>query len=131
MSEDNPAVEMKADLENLYREESYTDLKVAQIRRLIPVKADGSSDDARSEVYVGETQLMSPRGPVPIHCPIEASSLEDAFDKFPDAVNVAVERLIEEAKEIQRQEASRIVVPGMGGAGDLGGGGPGGKITLR
>ncbi len=130
MSEDNPAIEMSADLENLYREESYTDLKVAQIRRLIPVKSDGSPDDARSEVYVGETQLMSPRGPVPIHCPIEASSLQDAFEKFPDAVNAAVERLIEEAKEIQRQESSRIVVPGMGG-GDLGGGGPGGKISLR
>lgn len=125
MSEENPAIEMKADLENLYREESYTDLKVAQIRRLIPVKADGTPDEDRNEVFIGETQLMSPRGPVPIHCPIEAASLEDAFAKFPDAVNAAVEKLIEEAKEIQRQEASRIVVPGMGG-GDLGG-----KITLR
>ena len=38
-------------------------------------------------------------------------------------------KLIEEAKEIQRQEASRIVVPGMGGGGDMSG--RGGKITLR
>ena len=116
---------MKADLENIYREESFTDLKVAQIRRMTPVKADGSPDESRKALFVGETQLMSPRGPVPIHCPIEAESLEDAFDKFPDAVNAAVEKLIEEAKEIQRQEASRIVVPGQGGLGDPS------KITLR
>jgi len=132
VTEENPIAEMKADLDNLYREESFTDLKVAQIRRLVPVRADGSPDPARSEIYIGETQLMSPRGPVPIHCPIEAESLQDAFDKFPEAVNAAVEKLIEEAKEIQRQEASRIVVPGQGGFGGPGGGmPPGGKITLR
>lgn len=134
MTEENPVADMTADIENLYREESFTDLKVAQIRRLTPVKADGSADASRTEIFIGETQLMSPRGPVPIHCPIEAESLQDAFEKFPDAVNAAVEKLIEEAKEIQRQEASRIVVPGQGGGGmgGLGGpGGPGGKITLR
>ena len=79
---------------------------------------------------------MSSRGPLPIHTPIEASDLEDAFNKFPEAVNAAVEKMIEEAKEIQRQEASRIVVPGPGGIGGPGGGlggpmGPGGKVTLR
>jgi hypothetical protein len=136
VSEENPIADMKADVDNLYREESFTDLKVAQIRRLSPVKVDGSPDTSREELFIGETQLMSPRGPVPIHCPIEAASLEDAFEKFPDAVNVAVEKLIEEAKEIQRQEQSRIVVPGSmpGGLGGGGGGGPmgpGGKINLR
>jgi hypothetical protein len=34
------------------------------------------------------------------------------MEKFPEAVNQAVERLIAEAKEIQREEASRIIVPG-------------------
>ncbi len=128
MTEENPVAEMQPDLDNLYREESFTDLKVAQIRKLSPVKADGSADPSRNEMFIGETQLMSPRGPVPIHCPIEAASLKDAFDKFPEAVNAAVEKLIEEAKEMQRQEASRIVVPGQpGGGGGLGGGG----VTLR
>ena len=129
MSEENPVADMKADIDNLYREESFSDLKVAQIRRLSPVKPDGSPDESRTTLFIGETQLMSPRGPVPIHCPIEAADLSDAFDKFPDAVNVAVEKLIEEAKEIQRQEASRIVVPGMAPGGGMGGPG-GGKITF-
>ena len=128
MSEENPMADMKADIDNLYREESFSDLKVAQIRRLTPVKPDGSDDTSRNTLYIGETQLMSPRGPVPIHCPIEAEGLEDAFQKFPDAINGAVEKLIEEAKEMQRQEASRIVVPGMSPGGLSGPGG--GKITL-
>jgi hypothetical protein len=127
--EQNLVAEMSADTENLYREESFTDLKVAQIRRLTPVKPDGSDDASRPMIFIGETQLMSQRGPLPIHAPIEATDLADAFEKFPEAINAAVERMIEEAKEIQRQEASRIVVPGQGGGGM--GMPPGGKITLR
>ena len=123
----NLVAEMKPDLDNLYREESFTDLRIAQIRRLTPVKPDGTQDDARNVMFIGETQLMSARGPLPIHTPIDATDLEDAFEKFPEAINAAVERMIEEAKEMQRQEASRIVVPGQG-TGGLGG--LGGKITL-
>lgn len=131
MSEEpNLVQEMQTDKENLYREESFTDLKIAQIRRLTPVKADGSEDPSRPTMFIGETQIMSTRGPLPVHTPIEAENLEDAFDKFPEAINAAVERMIEEAKEMQRQEASRIVVPGQGGMGGPGGpgglGGPGG-----
>lgn len=118
----NLIAEMQADVENLYREESFTDLKIAQIRRLTPVNQDGTQDDSRPLMFIGETQLMSARGPLPIHTPIEAASLEEAFEKFPEAINAAVERMIEEAKEMQRQEANRIVVPGQG-TGGLGGGG--------
>ncbi len=135
MSEEpNLVAEMQPDIENLYREDSFTDLKIAQIRRLTPVKADGSDDTSHKVMFIGETSIMSSRGPLPIHAPIEAADLEDAFAKFPEAINVAVERMIEEAKEMQRQEASRIVVPGqgMGGLGGPGGPvGPGGKVTLR
>ncbi len=130
----NLVAEMQPDLDNLYREESFTDLKIAQIRRLTPVKPDGSIDESRNLMFIAETQLMSARGPLPIHTSVEADDLQDAFNKFPEAINAAVERMVEEAKEMQRQEASRIVVPGqgqggLGGAGGLGG--PGGKVTLR
>jgi hypothetical protein len=128
----NLVAEMTADIDNLYREESFTDLKIAQIRRLTPVNPDGTQDESRPVIFIGETQLMSARGPLPIQAPIDASDIKDAFEKFPVAINAAVERLIEEAKEMQRQEASRIVVPGQGGlGGPVGAGGPGGKITLR
>jgi hypothetical protein len=130
MSEDprTPISEIQVDKTNLYREELITDLKVASIRRMVPIKADGSVDESRPVLFSGETQLMSQAGLVPVHCPIEAASLEEALDKFPEAVNMAVERMVEEAREMQRREASRIVVPGaMPGMP----GGPGGKIDLK
>jgi len=58
-----------------------------------------------------------------VQCPIEAKSLDEAIQKFPDAINVAVQRMVEQAREYQRQESSRIVVPGQPPAG-------GGKIVL-
>jgi len=115
MSEEtSPLGELSVDQENLYREETFTDLKIASIRRLTPVKSDGSDDPSRPQMFVGETTLMSARGPLPINCPIEATTLEEAVAAFPKAVQDAVERLMDEAKEMQRQEASRIVVPGQG-----------------
>ena len=110
---DQPAIaEITVDKTNLYREETFSDLKMASIRRLTPVREDGSVDESRPAIFIGETTLMSQRGPLPIQAPIEASSLTQAFDQFPEAVNEAVNQLIEQAKEMQRQEASRIVVPG-------------------
>jgi len=127
---------LEVDPASLYREEVFTDLHAATIRRLTPVRADGSDDGERPVMYIGETSLMTQMGPLPVQCPIEADSLEAACRKFPDAVNEAVDRLNERAKEMRREEASRIVVPsavppGAGGAGMPGaGGGGGGKIVL-
>ena len=119
---DQPAVgDIEVDIENLYREESFSDMKVASIRRLTPVLLDGSDDTGRPTLFIGETTLMSQRGPLPVQAPIEAETLSEAFEKFPAAINVAVERLIEQAREMQRQEASRIVVPGGGQGGAPGG----------
>ncbi|MCS5638168.1 MAG: hypothetical protein NZ990_16730 [Myxococcota bacterium] len=111
---DQPTVgEIQVDKSNLYREETYSDLKVASIRQLTPVHEDGSEDSERDTLFIGETTLMSQRGPLPVQAPIEAKTLAEAFEKFPEAVNAAVDQLIEQAREIQRQEASRIVVPGQ------------------
>ena len=40
--------EIQMDAANLYREESYTDLKAGSLRKLVPVKADGTDDPARA-----------------------------------------------------------------------------------
>ena len=121
-SSQSPIDEISVDAGNLYREEMFTDLKVATIRRLTPINADGSDDSTRPVLFMGQTTLLSQAGPVPVQCPLEGTSLEEAMQNFPTAVNLAVERMIEEAREYQRQESSRIVVPGR----DTG---PG-KITL-
>jgi len=102
--------DLKVDKDNLYREEIITDLKVASIRRLVPIKSDGSEDPGRAVRFIAETTLMSQRGPLPVQAAIDAPSLEAAIDQFPEAVNNAVEQMIEQAREIQRQEQSRIVV---------------------
>ena len=78
MSADEPqtVTEIEVDAANLYREEIFTDLKVASIRKLIPIKPDGSPDESREAIFTGQTTLMSAAGPVPVQCQIEASSLE-------------------------------------------------------
>ena len=127
--------EIRADLENLHREDVFSDMRLATIRRLQPVKEDGSPDPSRPTTYIGETTIVSQLGPIPVQSPIEADSLKEAFQKFPDAIKAAVERLSERAQEMRREEASRIVVPGAMppeiGGGRPGGGGGGGLIFDR
>jgi hypothetical protein len=119
-----PLKELEVDRQNLYREDVYTDLHIATIRVLRPVRADGSPDPGRATLFMGQTQILSNAGPLPVSCPLEAATLEEAIRVFPKAVNEAVERLVEEAREIQRREVSRIVVPDS----PFLPGGPGGKI---
>lgn len=98
---------------NLHREENYTDLTVGSIQVLVPVTPDGQDDPSRPKKFVGQTQIMSAAGPLPINAPMEsATTLAEAIEEFPAAAKAAVERLMEEAREMQRQEASRIVMPG-------------------
>jgi hypothetical protein len=106
--------DIKINTGNLYKEESFTDLTFATIRRLTPVKVDGSIDESREAIFTGMTQLMSPNGPVPIQCIIEGvKNLSEAAEKLPEAIEKAVQAMIAEAKEMERKEASRIVVPGQ------------------
>jgi len=104
--------EISVDTANLYREEVITDMRVASIRKLIPIQPDGSPDPSRPPIFTGQTTLMSQAGPLPVQAHIEAETLEDATAQFPEAIREAVERLMDEARELQRREASRIVVPG-------------------
>ena len=117
--------EIRVDPDNLHREDVFSDMRLATIRRLQPIREDGSPDPTRPTTYIAETTIVSQLGPIPVQSPIEADSLKDAFLKFPDAIKTAVERLSERAHEMRREEASRIVVPGSMPP-DLGGGRPGG-----
>ena len=106
--------DIKINPDNLYREETFTDLTFATIRYLTPVKIDGSPDESREPIFTGMAQLMSPNGPIPVQCVIEgAKNLSEAAAKLPEAIEKSVQEMIAEAKEMQRQEASRIVLPGQ------------------
>ncbi len=111
------APDTKMDATALYREDIVTDRKVGTIRRMTPLKSDGSDDAARPTLYVGEAQIMTNAGPLPINFEIEAQNLGEAVEKFGDAAKEAVERTVRELQDLRRQQASSIVVPGMGGLG--------------
>ena len=106
--------DIKIDPNNLYREEAFTDLTFATIRRLTPVKIDGSVDESRAPIFTGMTQLMSPNGPIPVQCLIEgAKDLSEAAAKLPEAIEKTVQAMVAEAEEMRRQDASKIIMPGQ------------------
>jgi len=121
---DLKSTELKLDPNKLYLEEVFTDRRIGTLRRLTPVTKDGKTDAARAIVYVGETQIMTPAGSIPIGFEIEAGSLEEAAGKFGPAAKDAIDRTVRELQELRRQASSSIVVP----QGPLSGGG--GKIQL-
>ncbi|MBT8364962.1 MAG: cytoplasmic protein [Deltaproteobacteria bacterium] len=104
-------LEFKINRSNLYHEESFTDLKVGTVKRLTPVKADGSADKSRRTIFVGHTSILTPNGPLPIQNGIGAKDLQQAIKKFPEAMQEAMERLMEEVKKYQEQEQSQIQKP--------------------
>jgi hypothetical protein len=114
---------------DLWLEEIFTDRRVGTIRRMTPVDGNGARDAGREVLYIGETQVMSQLGALPINFMLEAKSLEEAAKMFGAAAKVAIERTVKELQELRRQQASSIVVP-QGGMPPMGPGGPGGKIQM-
>ena len=103
--------QLKVDADNLYREETITDMKSATFKIMTPVNATGEDDASREKFISAHTTVMSPMGAIPLQAKLEATNLADAAEEFPDAIKKAMDKLVEEAKEMQRQEASKIVVP--------------------
>ncbi|RLC26319.1 MAG: cytoplasmic protein [Deltaproteobacteria bacterium] len=115
----NGEIKFEVNINNLYREESMTDLEVGAIRCLIPVKQDGTDDDSRETVFFGHSQLMSPQGMIPLQARLEASSLAEAVEKFPEAMKASMELMIENVRQRQAQQQqdrqagdSGIIFPG-------------------
>ncbi len=104
--------QVQFDRSNLYLEEVITDLRVGTIRRLTPIDTDGNRDLGRPMMFFAQAQIMSQMGPLPVSGKIEATTLKEAIEKYPQAVQAGIEALMEEAREMQRQEASKIVMPG-------------------
>ena len=112
MSQMDNSPEIVMDASALTREEAYTDSRIGSIRKLIPVTLEGEQDPSRPVQFVGSTQVMTPGGALPLSFEIETDTLAGAVAGFGDAAKLAVERTMEELKEMQRQQASSIVVPG-------------------
>jgi hypothetical protein len=131
--------EITLDASDLWREEVVTDRKNGIMRMLTPITPDGSVDAARKTVFVGEAQLMTNLGALPVPFEIPGDDLKAAVANFNDAAKAAIERTVQELQDLRRQAASSLVIPpagtnlgngGMGGMGGLGGGFGGGKIQM-
>ncbi len=139
---ENDELDLRMDPAELYREEIFTDRKIGTIRQLFPVRSDGSPDPDRPTLFVGQTQLVTAGGMLPLSFDIPATTLAQAVEGFGNAARVAIEETMRELQEIRRQAASSLVIPDTGTAASiLGGGGGGlppggglpggGKIRLR
>ena len=92
----------------------------------------GARDPEREIQWVGETQVLSQIGTLPITFPLEAKTLDEAAKKFGAEAKKAIERTMRELQDLRRQAASSIVIP-QGGLPPIPPGGMpggGGKIQM-
>lgn len=128
MAQQPADADIEMDGANLYQEETFTDRRIGSLLRLTPVTASGSRDTARPVLFIGQTQVLTPAGALPISFEIEAADLEEAVKKFGAEAQEALANTVKRLEEMRREAASSLIVPGTGmGAGGPGGfGGPGG-----
>lgn len=101
----------KVDVNNLYRQETYTDLGFGTIQCLTPVTPEGSPDLSRNPIFMGTAQIMTGHGALPVQAEINADNLRAACEAFPQALKEAVNNLVEQAKQIERERQGGIVIP--------------------
>lgn len=131
MSEQRTEMDLGMEAGDLYLEEVFTDRRVGTLQRLTPVDAEGNRDSSRPVLWIGQTQLMSRMGALPLSFEIKAETLSEAVAAFGDAANTALQDTMQKIEEMRRDAASSIIVPEAGGfpgggGGPLGGGGLGG-----
>ncbi len=125
MSNERP-LEAQMSADALYREETFTDQRVGTVRRMSPVKADGSDDPSRPSIFIGQATVMTPMGSLPLSFELPAKTLVEAVSQFGPAAQQAIEEAARELQELRRQASSSIVIPEAGAASLKGMGGKGG-----
>jgi hypothetical protein len=129
MNDERPA-EPQMSVDTLYREDVFTDQRVGTIRRMTPVKADGSDDPSRPLIFVGQATVMTPMGSLPLSFELDGTNLAEAVSQFGRAAQQAIEEAARELQEMRRQAASSIVIPDAGSAATLKGMGGKGGIQI-
>ena len=61
-------------------------------------------DDRRDSIFMGQTQLMSPSGPILLQSLLEAKTLEEAMDNFPVAMQKEVDKAMAQAEKEQQRK---------------------------
>jgi hypothetical protein len=114
MAKGADAADLQMNAAGLYREEAVTDRRIGSIRILTPVTADGLADAMRKVLYVGEAQVLTPGGVLPLVFEIDATSLSEAVHRFAAGAAAAVEHALRELEALRREAASSLIVPPSG-----------------
>ena len=112
---DLDSMNAQMDVSALVREEVVTDRKFGSIRVLTPITVDGMRDMNREVIYLGETQIMTQMGPLPISFEIKAKTLAEAVNGYAEASKAGVEETIAKIEAMRREAATKIVTPGDAG----------------
>ena len=104
MAEEIDDTEITMDRTGLYREETFTDRRVGTLQRLTPVTPSGDTDNARPVLYVGQTQVLTPAGALPLSFEVPAKSLEDAVAQFGEMAKEALARTMRRLEELRRED---------------------------
>lgn len=105
-------LDLSVNQDNLYLEESFSDLDMTSIRRLTPVRPNGLKDKNRKHIFIGHLNLMTPQGPIPIQTPIDARNLKEAMEMYPNAMKIAIKKMRGEIEKLKEKQEPRIIVPG-------------------
>ncbi len=112
---DLSGLKIEMDASNLYEEKIVTDRKVGTIRVLTPLTPDGAPDSLRATIFVGEAQIMTQMGGLPISFEIPAKNLSEAVAGYAEAAKKGVEDTLQKLEELREKAAHRILTPGSEG----------------
>ena len=106
MADERAEQDIGMDSTALYREETFTDRRVGTLQRLTPVDRNGNPDPSRPILYVGQTQVLTPAGALPLSFEVAAKSLEEAVQNFGAHAEQALTNTMKRLEELRREAAS-------------------------
>jgi len=122
MADESSETDITMDSTNLYKEEMFTDRQVGTIQRLTPVDGEGHPVEGGKVIFIGQTQLMTRAGPLPLSFELDADTLVEAAEKFAAGANQAMEDTVRRLEDMRREQSSSIIVPEAAAGGAPSGG---------
>lgn len=109
MSEDKETIEIQTsvDSQNLYREESYTDMQAGGIKAFFPIDEKGVDvvDGSRESIFVAMTTIQDPSGQqFPLQAQLEGKHLAEACEQFKPALDIVIKDMVKQAEEHQANQ---------------------------
>ena len=95
---------------NLYQVTTLTDFKTGEILIYDPISLQVPDTAALPTLFFGKTHLQSNNGPVTVQFPIEASSLDEALEKWLPSLQAKLEEI--QGQALRSQLLNGAIVKG-------------------